>query len=143
MGSLWRFIVFIGPCSSVFDYTTFLLMLFVFGCANVGTPSDALHSASVFQSGWFVESIATQSLIIHVIRTNRLPFIQSRASWPLMVATGLVVGIGAWLPGSPIGAWFGFSPLPAAYWATLAATLVAYLVLTQGVKMFLRRHKVL
>jgi Mg2+-importing ATPase len=139
MGTLWRFIVFIGPCSSVFDYTTFFLMLWVFGCSNVATPADAHASASMFQSGWFVESIATQSLIIHVIRTNRLPFVQSRASWPLMVATACVIALGAWLPGSPIGAWFGFSALPLGYWPALVATLLAYMVLTQGVKTLLRR----
>lgn len=141
MGSLWRFIVTIGPCSSVFDYTTFALMLFGFGCANVATAAQAQASASLFQSGWFVESIATQSLIIHIIRTSRIPFIQSRASWPLLVATTCIVLLGAWLPGSSIGSWFGFSPLPMAYWGALAATLVAYGLLTQGVKVMLQRLK--
>ncbi len=70
---LTRFIVFIGPCSSIFDYTTFFMMLYLFGCWNVSTPEAAAHSASLFQTGWFVESLLTQTLIIHVIRTNRDP----------------------------------------------------------------------
>ena len=132
MGSLWRFIVFIGPCSSVFDYATFALMLWGF---------HASADPALFQSGWFVESIATQSLIIHVIRTNRVPFLQSRASWPVMVATVVVMGVGAWLPSSPIGPWLGFTPLPPLYFAALAGILVAYVVLTQGVKSFLLKKR--
>ena len=81
---LTRFIVFIGPCSSIFDYTTFFMMLYVFNCWNISTPEAAAHSASLFQTGWFVESLLTQTLIIHVIRTNRIPFLQSRSSWPLI-----------------------------------------------------------
>ena len=80
MSDITRFILFIGPCSSVFDYTTYFIMLYVFGCWD---PARA----SLFQTGWFVESLLTQTLIIHVIRTNRIPFLQSRASWPLMVTT--------------------------------------------------------
>ena len=81
MGEIARFILFIGPCSSIFDYTTYLMMLYIFGCWD--TPARA--HASLFQTGWFVESLLTQTLIIHIIRTNRIPFLQSRASWPLIV----------------------------------------------------------
>src|SRR4029078_2863058 len=88
--SLTRFILFIGPCSSIFDYTTFRVMLFLFGCWAVSSPAAAAHSASLFQSGWFVESLITQALVIHVIRTSKLPFVQSRASWPV-IAMGIVV----------------------------------------------------
>ncbi len=84
---LTRFIVFIGPCSSIFDYTTYLMMLYVFNCWDVSTPEAAAHSASLFQTGWFVESLLTQTLIIHIIRTNKIPFLQSRSSWPLLVMT--------------------------------------------------------
>src|SRR6185369_5148121 len=80
IGSLTKFILFIGPCSSVFDYTTFFMMLYVFNCW-------AVEKAPLFQTGWFVESLLTQTLIIHVIRTNKIPFIQSRASWPLIATT--------------------------------------------------------
>lgn len=132
MGDLARFILFIGPCSSIFDYTTFLMMLYLF---NGWAPANA----SLFQTGWFVESLLTQTLIIHVIRTNRIPFLQSRASWPLMVTTAIIMAIGAWLPSSPIGPWLGFTPLPLLYWPLLALTLFCYVLLTQGVKMWLVR----
>ncbi len=89
MKSLTRFIVFIGPCSSIFDYTTYFMMLYVFNCWNVSTPAAAAHSASLFQTGWFVESLLTQTLIIHIIRTNKIPFLQSRPSWPLMVMSAV------------------------------------------------------
>ena len=84
MSDISRFILFIGPCSSIFDYTTFFIMLYVFGCWD---PAQA----SLFQTGWFVESLLTQTLIIHVIRTNRIPFLQSRASWPLIVTTAVIM----------------------------------------------------
>ena len=86
---LTRFIVFIGPCSSIFDYTTFFMMLYVFNCWNISTPEAAAHSASLFQTGWFVESLLTQTLIIHVIRTNKIPFLQSRS---VLAADGDVRG---------------------------------------------------
>lgn len=139
MKLLTRFIVFIGPCSSIFDYTTFLMMLFLFGCWNVGSPEEAARSESQFQTGWFVESLLTQTLIIHVIRTNRLPFIQSRASWPLMVTTALVMAAGIAIPFTPLGESLGFTSLPTLYWPLLAATLVSYVLLTQVVKMWLLR----
>ena len=138
---LTRFIAFIGPCSSVFDYTTFFMMLVVFGCRDTSTPAAAIHSASLFQTGWFVESLLTQTLIIHVIRTNKIPFLQSRASWPVMAMGLLVVAIGIALPFSPLGRYLGFSPLPLLYWPLLALTLLAYTLLTQGVKMILLRWK--
>jgi hypothetical protein len=108
MGEIARFILFIGPCSSVFDYTTYLTMWFIFKCsdlslvpppalaehfarASVSNP-DSTYAAALFQTGWFVESLLTQTLIIHVIRTNKVPFIQSRASWPLIMTSGDHVG---------------------------------------------------
>jgi Mg2+-importing ATPase len=132
MGEIARFILFIGPCSSVFDYTTYLMMLYLFGCWD---PANA----PLFQTGWFVESLLTQTLIIHIIRTNRIPFFQSRASWPLMVTTAIIMALGAWLPSSPIGPWLGFKTLPGLYWPLVALTLVCYVGLTQAVKMWLIR----
>jgi Mg2+-importing ATPase len=132
MGEIARFILFIGPCSSIFDYTTYLLMLYGFGCWD---PAKA----SLFQTGWFVESLLTQTLIIHIIRTNRIPFLQSRASWPLIVTTAIVMAVGVWLPSSPVGHWLGFTPLPPLYWPLLALTLLCYVLLTQGVKTWLMR----
>jgi Mg2+-importing ATPase len=131
---LTRFILFIGPCSSVFDYTTFLVMLHVFGCADVSTPLAAAHSQSLFQTGWFVESLLTQTLIIHIIRTNKIPFLQSRPSPFLLATSGLVMAIGVAIPFSPVGRYLGFTALPGAYWAFVGGTLVAYVVLTQIVK---------
>jgi Mg2+-importing ATPase len=132
MNAISRFILFIGPCSSVFDYTTFFMMLYFFGCWDPARES-------LFQTGWFVESLITQTLIIHIIRTNRIPFFQSWASWPLIVTTAVVMLLGAWLPFSPIGPAFGFTPLPPLYWPLLAATLLGYVLLTQAVKTWLLR----
>jgi Mg2+-importing ATPase len=134
MNQIARFILFIGPCSSVFDYTTFFVMLYVFNCWD---PSKA----SLFQSGWFVESLLTQTLIIHVIRTNRIPFLQSRASQPLAMTTCVVMMIGVWLPFSPIAESLSLTPLPPLYWPILAATLASYIVLTQVVKTWLVRRR--
>jgi Mg2+-importing ATPase len=130
MGEIARFILFVGPCSSIFDYTTYFMMLYVFGC---------WHNAALFQTGWFVESLLTQTLIIHIIRTNRIPFLQSWASWPLTVTTAVIMAFGAWLPFSPIASMLGFAPLPPLYWPLIILTLFCYVVLTQGVKAFLIR----
>ena len=153
MGQLARFILFVGPCSSIFDYTTYLMMLFVFKCYDTGLvpppelaarfagAQDVSHSyaAALFQTGWFVESLLTQTFIIHIIRTNRIPLLESRASWPLIVTTACIVALGMWLPASPIGPWLGFVPLPATYWPLLGLTLACYILLTQWVKMWLIR----
>jgi Mg2+-importing ATPase len=134
MNAITRFILFIGPCSSVFDYTTFFVMLYVFDCWQA-TPG----AVSLFQSGWLVESLLTQTLIIHIIRTNRVPFLQSWASWPLIVTTAVIMALGAWLPYSPLGPTLGLTPLPAKYWPLLGLTVLGYVLLTQGVKAWLYR----
>ena len=133
MGQISRFILFIGPCSSIFDYTTFFIMLYVFGCWD-----PALKS--LFQTGWFVESLLTQTLIIHIIRTNRIPFFQSIASWPLLVTSVVIMLIGIWLPSSPVAAFLDFVPLPWLYWPLIVLTLLSYMVLTQVVKSWLFRR---
>jgi Mg2+-importing ATPase len=133
MNAIFRFIVLVGPCSSLFDYTTFFLMLYAFGCWDPGR-------ASLFQTGWFVESLLTQTLIIHVIRTNRVPFLQSRASTPLLVTTATIMAVGVWLPTSSLGPALGFTPLPGPYWPALVLTLFGYMALTQGVKAWLLRR---
>ena len=130
IGEITRFILLIGPLSSIFDYTTFFVMVRVFGCWDPST-------AAVFQSGWFVESLMTQTLIIHVIRTNKIPFLQSRASWALTTTTVAVMALGIWLPFSPLAPALGFVRLPPQYWIYLAATLLAYVVLTHIVKRWL------
>lgn len=122
-----RFILLVGPVSSLFDYTTFAVLWFVFGARDVA------HQA-LFQTGWFVESLFTQTLVIHVIRTARVPFLQSRSSWQLAGMTALVMAVGAWLPASPFAASLGLVALPGAYWGYLAATVAAYVALVQLVK---------
>ena len=140
INALTRFIVFIGPCSSLFDYSTFLLLLYGFGCWNVSSPAVAAHSRSVFQTGWLVESLLTQTLIIHVIRTDKIPFLQSRASGPLTATSLLIMAVGMALPLSPLAPYLGLSRLPGLYWPCLALTLFSYVLLTQGAKMFLLRR---
>jgi Mg2+-importing ATPase len=129
-----RFILFVGPISSIFDYATFFVMLYVFGCLDKSMES-------LFQTGWFVESLMSQTIIIHIIRTNRVPFLQSVASWPLLVTSALIMYVGAWLPTSPLGPALGFTALPSGYWPILGLILVSYMVLTHLVKTWLlRRH---
>jgi P-type Mg2+ transporter len=126
IGEIKRFILFIGPISSIFDYTTFFVMLWVFNCWD---PSRA----PLFQTGWFVESLMTQTLIIHVIRTNKIPFLQSRASWPLTLTTLAIMAFGAWLPYSP-GLFAGLTHLPRLYWPILLLTLLATWALRRSSK---------
>ncbi len=130
MSAISRYILLIGPCSSIFDYTTFFIMLYVFHCWD---------NESLFQTGWFVESLLTQTLIIHVIRTNRVPFLQSWASWPLIVTTAIIMVIGALLPISPLAKVLKFTPLPPLYWPLILLTLVAYVLVTQFAKTRLLR----
>jgi Mg2+-importing ATPase len=129
-----RFILYIGPISSIFDYTTFFVMLWIFNCWD---PSRA----SVFQTGWFVESLMTQTLIIHVIRTNKIPFIQSRASGPLTATTLCIMAFGVWLPNSPLAPSLGLAHLPRMYGPILMLTLLGYVGLTQMIKVWLAWRK--
>jgi Mg2+-importing ATPase len=116
-------------------------MLYIFDCWNTSTPTSAAHSASLFQTGWFVESLLTQTLIIHIIRTNKIPFFQSRPSWPLAVMSTVIMAIGVAIPFSPLGDYLGFTPLPPLYWPLLVLTLVCYVALTQVVKTWLLKQK--
>ncbi len=131
IGGLLRFILFIGPISSIFDYLTFFMLLYLFNCWD---------NPALFHTGWFVESLFTQTLIIHIIRTNKIPFIQSRASWPLIISSVIIVMVGAWLTISPLAGALGFVPLPSRYWLLLALILVCYVVLTQLVKSWFYRR---
>ena len=132
IGNLTKFVLTIGPISSIFDYLTFFMMLYVF---------HAWDKPALFQAGWFVESLLTQTLIIHIIRTARIPFIESRASTPLIATTIVIVAIGAVIPYSIVGAALGFAPLPLLYWPLVAGMMVAYAVLTHLVKTsFIRRY---
>ena len=128
-----KFILYLGPISSIFDFATYFAMLYIFNCW--GNPA-------LFQTGWFVESLATQTLIIYVIRTNKIPFLQSWPSWPLLLTTLGVVGIGAYLPFSPLAGYLGFTKLPILYWFVLLGFLFTYFLLTQFIKMwFIKKYK--
>lgn len=132
IGEIQRFILFIGPISSIFDYATFFILLYVF---------NAWNNPTLFHTGWFVESLFTQTLIIHVIRTNKIPFIQSCASWQLILTSIIIVAVGAWLTISPLADTLGFVALPPLFWLILAGLLVCYVLLTQVVKTwFYRRY---
>ncbi|HZL69224.1 MAG TPA: HAD-IC family P-type ATPase, partial [Candidatus Limnocylindrales bacterium] len=125
IGNIFKFMVFIGPISSIFDYATYFVMLYVFDCWN---------NPSLFQTGWFVESLLTQTLIIHIIRTAKIPFLQSRASPALIATTVIICAIGIALPYTWIGQALAFTPLPPLYWFILAAFLFTYATLTHLIK---------
>lgn len=124
---LSHFMIFIGPISSIFDITTYLLMWYVFNCSSP-------VAQSLFQSGWFVEGLLSQTLIVHMIRTKKIPFIQSRASWPVMSMTLAIMAVGIIIPFTKFGSYIGLTPLPLSYFPWLAVTLIAYCVLTQLIK---------
>jgi len=131
IGNVAKFMIYVGPVSSIFDYATFILMLVAF---------DAWDKPILFQTGWFVESLLTQTLIIHIIRTNRIPFLQSRASPALLATTLIVCMVGAALPYSPLAPIFGFTPLPLLYWPAVACFLLAYAGLAHIAKTYFFRH---
>jgi Mg2+-importing ATPase len=120
-----NFMLFIGPISSIFDFLTFYVLLHFFHAGQV-----------LFHTGWFVESLATQTLVLFIIRTSQNPF-RSRPSAPLAISTLLIVAAGVYLPFSPLAARLGFTPLPAIYFAFLAGATLAYLVLVEIGKRFL------
>ncbi len=122
-----KFMVFIGPVSSLFDYLTFALMWFVF-------RADTVAQQAVFNTGWFLESLASQTLVIYVIRTNKIPFLQSWPSKPLMITTLSVLAFAFLFTFSPWGGVLGFVALPWQYFAILGVMLVSYLSLVQLVK---------
>ncbi len=132
IGNIFKFMIFIGPISSIFDYATFFTMLYVF---------NAWNDPSLFQTGWFVESLLTQTLIIHIIRTAKIPFLQSRASTPLMITSLLICMVGIALPNIPwVRQALHFSQLPQLYWAFIGGFLLSYAILTHIVKSwFVRR----
>jgi Mg2+-importing ATPase len=125
IGNIGRYMLVFGPISSLFDYATYFTLLYAF---------QARENPSLFQTGWFVESVLSQTLIVHVIRTGGIPFLDSRPAAPLLVTTIAVCAAAMWLPFSGFAHLLGLTPLPSAYWFALAAILVCYLLLTQSVK---------
>jgi Mg2+-importing ATPase len=135
INDIGRFMLCIGPISSIFDYTTYALMWWIFRATTEARQG-------LFQSGWFIESLLTQTLIIHVIRTGKIPFIQSRASLPLMLLTITIMAIGIYIPFSPLATYLGFVALPKVYFLWLVATLLSYCTLTQLIKVwYIRRFR--
>lgn len=132
-GDVGRFMLFFGPISSIFDITTFALMWYVF---DANTPDHQ----TLFQSGWFVVGLLTQTLIVHMIRTPKIPFLQSRAAMPLLVMTGLIMAVGIFLPMGPLAHYFKLQALPSLYFVFLPVILLAYMALTQVVKGFYIRR---
>lgn len=126
-GRIAKFMFFIGPISSLFDYVTFAVLWFVF-------KANSIELQAFFQSGWFIEGVLSQVLIVHMLRTRKIPFIQSIASIPLLVTTLLVMGIGVFIPYSSIGRSIGLVPLPVSYFYFLSGILFLYCTLTQFVK---------
>jgi len=131
-----RFMAWIGPISSVFDITTFLLLWFVF------RAHGSAAGESLFQSGWFIESLLSQTLIVHMIRTEKIPIVQSRAATPVLLLTTIIMGVGLYLPYSSVGSAVGLAHLPAAFFPWLVLTLLSYAALTQVIKTwYLRRFQ--
>jgi Mg2+-importing ATPase len=128
-----RFMLFVGPVSSLFDFTTFALLWFVFG-------ANSPQKQALFQTGWFIEGLLSQTLVIHMIRTARVPFLQSRAALPLALTTLAVMAAGVAIPFTPLGRVVGLVPPPAGFFPWLAVTLVAYCALTQAVKVWYVRR---
>ena len=128
--NIFKFMIFIGPISSIFDYATYAMMLFVF---------DAWSDPSLFQTGWFVESLLTQTLIIHIIRTAQVPIIESRASAALLTTSIIICVIGIALPFTWVGSVLGFTPLPWLYWPLVVVMLFSYAILTHLVKVWFVR----
>lgn len=119
--------IHIGPISFVFDITTYLFMWFVF-------KANSPEMASLFQSGWFIEGLLSQTLIVYMIRTRKIPFIQSRASWPVMLTTFVIMAVGIVFPFTTIGMKVGLTALPWSYFSWLVVTPLCYCILTQLIK---------
>jgi Mg2+-importing ATPase len=145
--SVGKFMLWIGPTSSIFDITTYILMFFLICPLVVGAHYHELKPEmiplfiAVFQTGWFIESLLTQTAVIHMLRTPKIPFIQSRASWKVIGLTTFGVVFGALFCFTPVGKDFGFAHLPWIYFPFLAATLVGYMIIvTIAKRMFIRKY---
>ena len=125
--------LFFGPVSSIFDILTFCVMWFVFG-------ANSPEHQTLFQSGWFIEGLMTQTLVVHMIRTRKIPFIQSRPSAPLMMMTLLIMAVGIFIPMGPLAHYFKLQALPMSYFGILALILLGYMLLTQAMKAFYTRR---
>lgn len=131
--NIGRFMLWVGPTSSIFDITTYALMWFVFA-------ANSVEHQALFQSGWFIEGLLSQTLVVHMLRTQKIPFIQSTAALPVLLTTGLIMAIGIYIPFSPLGTLVGLEPLPWQYFPWLVGTLICYCVVAQLMKRFYIRR---
>jgi Mg2+-importing ATPase len=131
IGKLSKFVLLIGPISSIFDYVTFFMMLTVF--LTWGKPA-------LFQTGWFVESLLTQTLIIHIIRTARVPFLESRARAAVIATSLIITAVGIILPLIWLGGTLALVPLPPTYWMPVGLIFVGYAILTHLMKTWFSRR---
>lgn len=147
--SISRFMVWIGPTSSIFDITTYLLMYFVI-CPSIAggqlfhqitDPAVRTNYIALFQAGWFVESMWSQTLVIHMIRTPKIPFVQSRASLPVIGLTFAGIAVLTIIPFTELGKVIGLASLPAVYFAWLALIIICYMALSTLIKkIYIRRY---
>ena len=126
---IFRFTLAIGPVSSLFDIFTYLVMWFVFGANN-------LQSAGLFQTGWFLVGLITQTLVVHVIRTRKLSFVKSHAAWPVLLASLSALVVGFFLVLTPLRQVFDFVSLPKLYFLWFGMIVVGYLITMEAVKRF-------
>ncbi|MBW3518828.1 magnesium-translocating P-type ATPase [Flavobacterium sp. NKUCC04_CG] len=131
--NIGRFMMWIGPTSSIFDITTFAVLWYIIG-------ANSVEHQALFQSGWFVEGLLSQTLVVHLLRTQKIPFIQSTATLPVLVLTGMVMCLGLYIPFSPLGTYIGLVPLPGSYFPWLLGILLSYFVVVQTIKtIYIRR----
>ncbi len=135
-----RFMLWIGPTSSVFDITTYALMWTVFGAGALYHAHGGDAGQVIMNSGWFIEGLVSQTLVVHLLRTQKIPFLQSTPALPIMLSTSVAIAIACWLPYSPFAEAFGFVSLPFSYFYWLVATMLGYIALAQMVKtVYIRR----
>ena len=140
IGNIKKFMLFIGPMSSIFDYATYFLMLYFFGCiAYIPKTLQGDYLAKLFHTGWFVESLLTQTIIVYIIRTKKIPFFESAPSLPMVFTTVVVMAVGIFLPYSQFADKLGFVPLPGVYWLWITGFILIYAVLTHKMKVWFYR----
>ncbi len=130
-----RFMLIMGPSSSIFDYVTFVLLFFVFG-------ANTIANQNIFQTGWFIESLFTQTLIVQILRTEKIPFLQSRSSFQVLASGVFLLLIGVLLPYTGLGKSIGFVELPHQFYFWLIGIMVCYMIVAQLLKMwYIKRYK--
>lgn len=138
-----RFMIWLGPTSSVFDITTYILMWTVFGAGAAYAIGDTATNSGqmIMNSGWFIEGLVSQTMVVHMLRTRKIPFLQSVAAWPVLLSTSIAIGIACWLPFSPLSESLGFMHISLSYFPWLILTMAGYMALTQIVKtIYIRRY---